>query len=52
MKNIILYAANGTNQDPEGIYNQRPDGTLNQGFVTWNGSPIIMPSGFKINVSF
>jgi hypothetical protein len=52
MKNIILYAANGTNQDPEGIYNQQLNGNTMQGFVLWNASPIIMPSGFKINVSF
>ena len=52
MKNILLYAANGTNQDPEGIYNQNPSGTQMQGFVLWNGSPIIMPTGFKINVTF
>ncbi len=51
MKNIILYAANGTNQDPEGMYNQVGNDTR-QGLVLWNGSPIIMPTGFKINVTF
>lgn len=53
MKNIILYAANKTNQDPESIYNNNPlTGQTMQGFVLWNGSPIIMPVGFKVNVTF
>ena len=57
MKNIILYAANKTNQDPEGMYNQtyNVDMSTNntkQGLSLWNGSPIIMPIGFKINVTF
>ncbi|MCX6221727.1 MAG: SusC/RagA family TonB-linked outer membrane protein [Bacteroidia bacterium] len=52
MKNILLYAANKTNQDPEGMYNQSPGGNTMQGFVLWNGSPIIMPIGFKLNVTF
>ncbi|HWS01129.1 MAG TPA: outer membrane beta-barrel protein, partial [Prolixibacteraceae bacterium] len=51
MKNIVLYAANKTNQDPESIYNQ--SGTdPKQGLSLWNASPIIMPIGFKLNVSF
>jgi hypothetical protein len=53
MKNILLYAANKTNQDPESIYNNNPlTGQTMQGFVLWNGSPIIMPVGFKVNVTF
>jgi hypothetical protein len=53
MKNIVLYAANKTNQDPESIYNQNSiTGVTNQGRSTWNASPIVMPVGFKINVSF
>ncbi|MDP2336606.1 MAG: SusC/RagA family TonB-linked outer membrane protein [Bacteroidota bacterium] len=53
MKNILLYAANKTNQDPESIYNNNPlTGQTMQGFVLWNGSPIVMPAGFKINVTF
>jgi TonB-linked SusC/RagA family outer membrane protein len=52
MKNILLYAANKTNQDPEGIYNQQLNGNQMQGFVLWNGSPIVMPTGFKLNVTF
>ena len=53
MKNLILYAANKTNQDPESIYNQNPlTGEINQGRNIWNASPIIMPVGLKLNVSF
>lgn len=53
MKNLILYAANKTNQDPESIYNQNPlTGTTDQGRNIWNASPIIMPVGLKLNVSF
>ena len=52
MKNILLYAANKTNQDPESMYNQQPNGNTMQGFVLWNGSPIVMPVGFKVNVTF
>jgi len=57
MKNIILYAANKTNQDPEGMYNQTYNADMStsntrQGLSLWNGSPIIMPIGFKINVTF
>ena len=53
MKNLILYAANKTNQDPESIYNQNPlTGETNQGRNIWNASPIIMPVGLKLNVSF
>ena len=51
MKNILLYAAAKTNQDPEGMYNQN-GGNHMQGDVLWNGSPIIMPTGFKVNVTF
>jgi hypothetical protein len=51
MKNVIIWAANKTNQDPESIYNQNPS-TTNQGLSLWNASPIIMPTGFKINVTF
>ena len=51
MKNIILWAANKTNQDPESIYNQNGADTK-QGLSLWNASPIIMPTGFKINVTF
>lgn len=57
MKNIIIWAANKTNQDPEGMYNQTYNADLStsntkQGLSLWNGSPIIMPVGFKINVTF
>lgn len=53
MKNIVLYAANKTNQDPESIYNQNSiTGVTNQGRSIWNASPIVMPVGFKVNVSF
>ena len=59
MKNIILWAANKTNQDPESIYNQSniydptsSTNVLKQGCSLWNASPIIMPAGFKINVTF
>jgi TonB-linked SusC/RagA family outer membrane protein len=52
MKNVLLYAANKTNQDPESMYNQQPNGNTMQGFVLWNGSPIVMPVGFKVNVTF
>lgn len=53
MKNVILYAANKTNQDPESIYNQNPlTGVTQQGRNIWNASPVIMPVGLKINVSF
>ena len=52
MKNILLYSGAKTNQDPEGMYNSQPDGRQMQGNVLWNGSPIVMPTGFKINVSF
>ncbi|MEI6678727.1 MAG: SusC/RagA family TonB-linked outer membrane protein [Mariniphaga sp.] len=52
MKNILLYAANKTNQDPESMYNQQPNGNTMQGYVLWNGSPIVMPVGFKVNVTF
>ena len=51
MKNVVIWAANKTNQDPESIYNQN-SGTTNQGLSLWNASPIIMPVGFKINVTF
>lgn len=51
MKNVILWAANKTNQDPESIYNQNGNDTR-QGLSLWNASPIIMPTGFKINVTF
>lgn len=53
MKNLILFAANKTNQDPESIYNQNPlTGSTEQGRNIWNASPIIMPVGLKLNVSF
>jgi len=53
MKNIVLYAANKTNQDPESIYNQNSiTGVTNQGRSLWNASPIVMPVGFKVNVTF
>ncbi len=53
MKNIVLWAANKTNQDPESIYNQNSmTGVTNQGRSIWNASPIVMPVGFKVNVSF
>lgn len=57
MKNIIIWAANKTNQDPEGMYNQTYNADMStsntkQGLSLWNGSPIIMPVGFKINVTF
>ncbi|OJY91799.1 MAG: hypothetical protein BGP14_22945 [Sphingobacteriales bacterium 44-15] len=53
MKNIVLYAANKTNQDPESIYNQNPlTGTTEQGRSLWNASPIVMPVGFKLNITF
>ncbi|MCO5235280.1 MAG: SusC/RagA family TonB-linked outer membrane protein [Chitinophagaceae bacterium] len=53
MKNLILYAANKTNQDPESIYNQNPlTGETQQGRNIWNASPVIMPVGLKLNVSF
>ncbi len=51
LKNLIIYAANKTNQDPEGMYNQVGD-QQRQGLSLWNGSPIVMPIGFKLNVSF
>ena len=51
MKNILLYAAAKTGQDPEGMYNQNGSNHM-QGDVLWNGSPIIMPTGFKVNVTF
>ncbi len=53
MKNIVLWAANKTNQDPESVYNQNSiTGVTNQGRSLWNASPIVMPVGFKVNVSF
>ncbi|MCE1198922.1 MAG: SusC/RagA family TonB-linked outer membrane protein [Marinilabiliales bacterium] len=51
MKNIVLWAANKTNQDPESIYNQSGSDPK-QGLSLWNASPIVMPVGFKINVTF
>ena len=53
MKNIVLYSANKTNQDPESIYNQNPlTGATEQGRSIWNASPIVMPVGLKLNVTF
>lgn len=53
MKNVVLYAGNKTNQDPESIYNQNPlTGATQQGRSIWNASPIIMPIGFKLSVTF
>lgn len=53
MKNVVLFAANKTNQDPESIYNQNPiTGVTQQGRSLWNASPIIMPVGFKLSVTF
>ncbi|MDD4189909.1 MAG: TonB-dependent receptor [Mangrovibacterium sp.] len=52
MKNIILWSAAKTNMDPESTYKQYGNGTLWQGASTWNGSPIIMPAGFKLSVNF
>jgi hypothetical protein len=52
LKNIVLYAANKTNQDPESIYNQIPGSSLRQGQSLWNASPIVMPIGFKVNITF
>jgi TonB-linked SusC/RagA family outer membrane protein len=51
MKNIVLWSGNKTNQDPESIYNQNESNTM-QGRSIWNASPIVMPVGFKLNVSF
>ncbi len=51
MKNIVIWAANGTNQDPESIYNQVGD-NQRQGLSLWNASPIVMPMGFKVGVTF
>jgi len=52
MKNILLWSAAKTNMDPESQYKQYADGTLWKGASTWNGSPIIMPAGFKLSVNF
>lgn len=53
MKNIVLYSGNKTHQDPESIYNQNiQTGTTEQGRSIWNASPIVMPVGLKLNVTF
>ena len=53
VRNIVLYAGNKTNQDPESIYNQTSStGVTRQGRSLWNASPIAMPIGFKLNLSF
>ncbi len=52
MKNIVVWSAAKTNMDPESQYKQYKDGSLWQGVSNWNGSPIVMPAGFKLSVNF
>lgn len=55
MRNILLYSGNKTNQDPESIYYNNGTtsiGSLQRGRSTWNAAPVVMPVGFKVNISF
>jgi len=55
MRNILLYTGSKTNQDPESIYNNdgtKNTGSLNRGRSVWNASPVVMPIGLKVNLSF
>lgn len=54
MRNLLLYAGNKTNVDPESVFNQVSSSNVDirEGQSLWNTSPIIMPLGFKVNVTF
>ncbi len=51
MRNILLWSAAKTGMDPESQYHESSS-KVRQGLSKWNGSPIVMPAGFKLSLNF